>query len=973
MADKQDTTVYSTDDESLTQRLSSRLKKFLHTFFDIFYIQYKASDSQVRQYSKQRQKIYHTFNMALYSLQLVSLVFPPTTPNWSRFSLFSDMLNSVRGDYILVKIGLGMPCYFMAIGITSIIFGSLLVLFIKSLRKLPFDIQNYKLTLTNGLSFIKNFSFIPFLCIFSAVQKFEMTGNVDEYGSGTKIQLPVPYLGLISLMFAVILVFLALVENTFQYQQFLNKKSSSIFSRAHSKIETLKIFLSTVLVYSYFYVKSIQNSVHLLISLSIGLCQWYLYTFYQPFYHLFTNFTHSIAYLLLLWVSFVQLIAIFLPDSTMVFLLILIISPFLIIIQWSLLKDRKNGIQKKFGENFFKLENIYQCELLIRSYSEDFLKLKKKTDKVHMDLVKGKIYRVFRFMRKQFSRSNMQAVWEFLFAYSIIKDEGLSRIKLSGTSSVLDIEGSYLYYKYSKFIEDFSIEYLEEVDFVRFRKYFEQATKQDKKTCFLQFEFWKELSSEKPNTENLEKIGYKLHDSLKKCKKILKKVYQLYPNNQLILKLYGSFLLEVYNDTSKGYEFLSKAEHEKNQMEQKNSNLEKFNYFDDSNGILIISGEKDMVGNIVSINNPACEILKISQNFAINTNISNYLPPPMNNKRIHNTAMLKFIEVSNTTSVSSHPFANFFIDNLGFLVEVYMQIRCVALNDSLYFLVGVKRKSSTSEVILYENESILANTHGFAQLINISESGVNLKNLSLCSIITDFTKYYNQINTSEVFEYLLPNTSKIITFKFSSTEIHGSTFRYLTATDDKEEVKKWNKGQATSFNDLIGNSMILPQVLQNSAQKGILKTNTGKKGLNVKFNLEPEFYYLNETDFKPGKAATSKVKDVSTGEFKRKGQENVLEMEESKNNDKSEPLGEIMDLGDIQEGFIKLQDEKMENLSEGNADDQVVKKSGSSVASSAQSSNASFTASVEAQTLLSGVTTSMKSFKIAFFLTVFFT
>jgi len=573
----------------------------------------------------------------------------------------------------------------------------------------------------------------------------------------------------------------------------------------------------------------------------------------------------------------------------------------------------------------------------------------------------------------------MQAVWEFLFAYSLIKDEGLSRIKLSGTSSVFDIEGSYLFYKYSKFIDDFSIEYLEEVDFVRFRKYFEQATKQDKKTCFLQFEFWKELSSEKPNTENLEKIGYKLHDSLKKCKKILKKVFLLYPNNQLILKLYGSFLLEVYNDTSKGYEFLSKAEHVKNQMEQKNLNLEKFHYFDDSNGILIISGEKDAIGNIVSINNPACEILKISQNFAVNTNISNFLPPPMNNKRIHNNAMLKFIEVSNTTSVSSHPFINYFIDSLGFLVQVYMQIRCVALNDSLYFLVGLKVKPGASQVILYENDSVLANTHGFAQLMNLSESEVNLKNFSLCSLITDFSKFNSLIEKSEIFEYLLPNTSKIINLKFSSTEIQGTIFRCLSATDDKEEVKKWNKEQATSFKDLIGVSLALPQIPHNLAQKGILKTNANKKGLSVKFALEPEYFYLNETDFRPGKAATGKVKDVNTFEFKKKGQENLLEIEESKNNNKSdksiseEPLGEIMDLGDIQEDFIKLHNEKMESLAEEKDQDQVVKKSGSSVASSAQSSNASFTASVEAQSLLSGVTTSMKSFKIAFFLTVLFT
>ena len=199
---------------------------------------------------------------------------------------------------------------------------------------------------------------------------------------------------------------------------------------------------------------------------------------------------------------------------------------------------------------------------------------------------------------------------KFLFAFSLLKDEGLARVKLIKVSSGLDIEGSYLYYKYLRVTDDFSKVYLEEVDYVKFRRLYDQAIKEDKKTCHVQVEFWKELSLEKPNVLNLETIAYKLHDLLKKSKKTLKKVTSEYSNNQLALRLYGTFLLEVYNDIIKGNDLLSKAEHAKKQQELRNAaNYEKFSHFDDSNGIMLISAQPDTIGQIISINQPASEIL----------------------------------------------------------------------------------------------------------------------------------------------------------------------------------------------------------------------------------------------------------------------------------------------------------------------------------------------------------------------------
>lgn len=973
MAEKEENKLYFADEKSKSQRFSEFLRRLLHAFFDIFYVQYKSSSMQVRQYSKQRQKLYHTCNMVLYSLQLISLIFPPHVSDWNSFSLFSDIVSIARGDFLLVKLNLGMPCYFIALSLTLIPFFSLVLLFIKSVKKLAFDIQNYKLTLTAGLSFIKNLSFIPFLCIFTAVQKFEIIGSVGQYGNSGSIALPIPYLGTFSIAFLVILIFLALIENTFQYQQFLTKSSSFIFSRAHSKIETLKLLLSTALVFSHFYLQDIQNAIHLLIAFLIGLSLWGLYSYYLPFYQVFANFTHSSAFLLLMWVSLVELFSKVLENSTMIFVLIVFVSPCLLIIQWDILNKRKAYIAREFNKKIISLDNIYKCELLIRNYSEELIKVAQDDDKETERIkLQNEIFMVFKYMKKRFKPSNMLATWEFIFAFTLLKDEGLARVKLSGTSSMWDIEGSFLYYKYCRLIDDFSNNYLEDVDFVKFRQIYEQATKQDKKTCQLQFEFWKELSSEKPNVGNLEKIAYKLHDNLKKCKKILKKVTSQYPNNQLALKLYGTFLLEVYNDNIKGNELLSKAEHEKKQQEMRTvGNYEKFNYFDDSNGIIIISGERENLGNINSINRPASEILRISENFAISMNISNFIPPPMNITRIHNKALAKFLINSQTTSVGL-PFLNYFIDSLGFLVEIYLQVRCVALNDCPFFLAGVKKSHLSREIILYDGDTILAGTKGFAILVGYSDTETSLKGCQLSAVIKDISKFMKNQNTSDVFKYMIPQTVNYVSMKFVDIKINSYIFKFIFASDNPEEISSWNTQQARSFSDLseLKSLPTSKPIASGLSKRGILKLTATKKNLNVKFNIEPQIFYINETDFKPGKSPVGKVKDAAVVKNPTKGKMH----ESSGEGEKDEPeskveVGEIMDLKDLQSSMLRKKDEENDDAN-GEDEELKVKRSGASVASSAQSSNASFTSSLEAQSLLSGVTTSMKSFKIAFFLTV---
>ena len=961
-------------DKSQSSQVSKFLGELTESLFEVFYAQYKISIAQGRFFSKKRQKILHAILMAAQGLQLVSLVFPPTTPAWGNFSWLSQAVAIIRIDYLMAILNQGMPCYFVAIALTLLPFFSIVLLLVKSYRKTSYDIQNYRLSFTLALDVIRSFAFIPLLCIMTAVYKYQIEGSLVEYQNIQGITLPLPYLAWITPVFVAILLVLTLMETVFQYEQLIANKSSFLYARAHSKIEIVKVCASTLLVYSHFYLQHDQSLIHLLYACFTGFALWAAYLNYLPFYHKFTNYTHSSAYLLLGWVSLVLLLAKLVPNSSMVFFLCTFIPPLLAVIQWNLIKKRKEHIKTYYKEISLGLSNIYQYELLVREYAEQILrnqKLGKEDDCINS--LRNKVFELFRCMNKRFKSDNLLMSWEFGFSFGLVKDEGLARIKLRKLPTTCDIEGSYLFFKCLKIANEFSVTYLEEVDFIKFRTSYDAALNDDKNTCTLQLEFWRELSFDKPNIKNIEKIGCRLQASLKSCKKSLRKVAETYPHSQMALQLFGTFLLEVYNNTTKGNELISKAEHEKNVQESRNlSNYDKFTYFDSSNAMLMVSGNQNNLGNIITINQTACDILKVTVKIAKSMNISNFILPPVNKSKIHNRFLAKFI-VSTDATAAPLPFLNYFIDANRLLVEIYVQVRCVSVDSSLYFLCGFKRTHLPREVILYDYGVILASTYGFAELVGYPCTDRSLQATLADLVVNDFSNLVVTKSVGEVFQYEVPQTFNWIAMRFVEINVKNYKFKFLMASSDKEEVAAWNGIPRTNNSNEIKEDFAIPSVYSKNIQgkQGIIegKDIIVEKSLKVTLKDIPSVHFLQETDFEAGMCTIGKVKDIT--EIKGPKEKKVIEESKVTSpmciNEEPSSISELLDVKDLESHKLM---EKRSDSHEINKDEIPVQKPEKNSLLSMETSNASINSSPEAQKLLTGVTKSMKSFKIAFFLTV---
>lgn len=92
-------------------------------------------------------------------------------------------------------------------------------------------------------------------------------------------------------------------------------------------------------------------------------------------------------------------------------------------------------------------------------------------------------------------------------------------------------------------------------------------------------------------------------------------------------------------------------------------------FLDDSNAILIISGERDSIGKILYGNEEAEYSLKAFGSSLVGNSIINFIPAPYDIP--HEQYLMNFIVSSSSTALNK-PNSLFLVDYRGFIVECYL-------------------------------------------------------------------------------------------------------------------------------------------------------------------------------------------------------------------------------------------------------------------------------------------------------------
>ena len=777
------------------------LYKFLDDSFPLQKYQ-NASDG--------KRKSLYVLNSSLNTLQLLTLLwfFDTEIKEWEFFYVFWSTLEKTRLDCILHELkALRVSAIVISSLVLCLLFASVYyVLSISSMRDLPRHLKNL---LRVFLRIISSFLWVPLSVLLSAVIKstFRKDEPLRAYQNLSPSELDFGYFGLIALLplFMVLGTFLLHKALCFEIRHFYANKNLS--SRGLNSIPFKKALfeVAIVVLHSSF---GAQHEVAFRFFVLVGyLVIYYNYYKYKPYFNYFANSAEAAQVLVIICFAGALQVGYFGEGALLAFSVTLLGTPIVLYMHFHY-----------FKENINQEDNFENFEKTIRELMESG-DPKSVIDKFSYAIENSKE-----------STKKLLVVWETNYCIDYVKDERLARIKLSKCKSIpFDFKADFQVFRCNKRLEDHGFQYHEDVSFLRYKLSLDELKEKDEELCLLLVDFWSELCQYGTRKKNLEQMLDKTFLMIKDIKKGYESLVSKYSNCCEALDLYGTFLIEVLSEHSKGRSILQLKE----KLILQNESLGKndMSFFDSSNGIIMADGDPENIGIITYVNAKASELFLLTIDTILGSSISDIVPFPFNIN--HDKALKNYLEYCRNPEIEL-PEILFLKHPLGYLVECNLKVTCTCIGDEVLFLILVRAIESNRQLAFIDMSGIVL---GYSKLLptHLRIKSENIVNQHIDNLIPGLN-----------FEKLVPMqpvSSKIgghkVLLVLIKKKIKAKKFFSLLFIVDEEEIETWEKSHkkemrhiesscTPSFQELDASKLpvLVPEVSKEFTKKMTISRNT---------------------------------------------------------------------------------------------------------------------------------------------------
>ncbi|CAG9311190.1 unnamed protein product [Blepharisma stoltei] len=425
--------------------------------------------------------------------------------------------------------------------------------------------------------------------------EYKNGNNLEDYEASIVLQL---------------LIILAMVINfplLYFYTQFSNEirhseSKKTIRAKAHSKIDSYIAAFAYLLpiLYALFnenYMVHFQFFV-MIISLYIVIESETL----LPYFSLYCNLIQILRFFTVVLTSFGFILGNLMDNSLVISFLIVIlwpISAYFVILFTVKLQTQIDGMASKDMKD---IKSKYELEKRLRHWM-CLIDTNHKNEIIH-------IFEKF-FIKNNSKRDKLQIIWIANYCLFKLKDESLAKVKLSKTKliSSWNLEANFQEYLCNKNANEISSN--ESLQFINYFQQLNLIKKRDSKLCAYLLEFWEEITSPKPDLKRLANRLKYIDKNISYLNSQYRQLIADFSDSQEGLTLFTSYAKDVIYDYVKS-NFLEIKLKGFDNLNTTNTDLKKFNYLNDSHGILIISAEPDNYGRILFSNPRAAEIMKTS-------------------------------------------------------------------------------------------------------------------------------------------------------------------------------------------------------------------------------------------------------------------------------------------------------------------------------------------------------------------------
>ncbi|CAG9311171.1 unnamed protein product [Blepharisma stoltei] len=749
-------------------------KTIKQSIFELYnQLYHNKADEEI---SMLRQKVSKAIEDIIWCFQIMSLLWFPDLPikDWSDNMILWEIIGYLRIDNICSELGIIDAYLYLSIVANFIIFSGILILVFMVHRSV--SIPRFIVVLFKWIfRFWVNLIFISSMVLYSVVLKYNFTSlkNISEYTNNDESKIfEVNFALEISIIFAIIITFpLILLYTEFSGEIRHSVSKKILKSKAHSKIDF------QISIFAYFspilYVLSVKDYIiyyqcFLMVSSIIMMAETIIFL---PYFSAYCNLTLILRFFAISVVSFGFIIGNWMDNSLLVILIAIILGPLISVFIYQYILKLQSKIITNLPASLSGINSVYKLEKCLR-HSLLWNDSENKDQIIYL-------FELF-FIEKYLYRDKLQVLWVTNYCLFTLQDEPLSKIKLSKAKNISGNLGSdFQEYLCNKKIEE-SL-WSESTQFIDYFQQLHMIKKKDLKLCVNLLRFWEEVISQSPDIKKLSKNLMWLQENLIFLNNKYSQLTSKFFNSKESLDLYASYAKDILFDWEKS-----------NLLENKsrsfgriaiNSFSRNFEFFNDINGIFIVSCEEENFGEILFSNPKASEIMRSSSYSIDGSNITNFISPYYCEKL--NEEIRRIIHFSSSSEIDLTE--GFFLNLPShFIIECSGKILITSHENHLVSILLFKPKMAKHQVAsISESGEICSCSENFPKFLknhNSNLAGLNIKNLfpEIAEFGWQWFVPYRlsgfEAETILVLNYYQVNKMKVF---------------YAVLTNDYDEIQRW--------------------------------------------------------------------------------------------------------------------------------------------------------------------------------------
>ena len=461
-----------------------------------------------------------------------------------------------------------------------------------------------------------NFYFIPSSIILVLLFKYSYVNysKIQEYATNSDVNsLNLGIAGMIlSIFFLFLHLALALIYESCNFEirhsmadKYLQAKSSPIPDLIAKIIYFINcICFATIQLSNY--------KLYLAIAVFTYSYCTYKYLYFLPYYSTFVNFIKVLLHFQILLISIFFLISSFINNATIVFVLSIVLQPFIILFvrdstRYRISKINKISEEIKSSLNIFELSAREQF-----TSSNEYEKFLKDTNQNY-----------------SYAKDKLIFVFQAIYCEDILFNLPLASVKISvGNYKGINIVTNFQVFKCQARLNKKLLEKSLSLQLHEYLLDFDKIIKADKKLCYILLNFYRLIQVKDTKYSTLIKYLNKIDALIMKIKAKYNDIFTKNPDSKIANNMYGTFLLDILGDEVNGKKQLSYSEVGKNKRKTKDTILNVFS--NDLISLLITSGNQDNFGRIIYASNSLCNLLDLTQDDLLNCKLSSIIPKPFN-------------------------------------------------------------------------------------------------------------------------------------------------------------------------------------------------------------------------------------------------------------------------------------------------------------------------------------------------------